>query len=305
MIYDLIIIGGGAAGCSAGVYAARKKLKTLLIAKDFTGQTGISSWVENYLGFGKISGLALAQKFKDHLKMFDLEIKSFEEVLNIQKIKDDFLVATDENEYKTKSIIISTGGTPKKLNAQNEEKFIGNGISYCVTCDETAFDGKNVAVIGAGNAGLEAGIELTRFAKKIYILEFLPQSNADGILIEEVQKFPQIEMIFSAEVKSFEGEKELEKIVYQDRNNKEIKEIIVDGCFVEIGSIPNTDFCADLVKRNKKGEIIVNAKTMETNCKGIFAGGDVTDFQNKQVIIASSQGAIASLSAFQYLTKKL
>ncbi len=302
MTYDLIIIGGGAAGCSAGIYAARKKLKALLIAQDFTGQTGISSWIENYLGLGKISGLQLSQKFKEHLKMFDPEIKSFEEVLGLEKINNEFQIKTDEGQYQSKAVIIATGAIPRKLNAKNEERFIGEGISYCVTCDETAFEGKTVAVIGAGNAGLEAAIELTRFAKKIYILEYLDKSNADAILLEEAEKFPQIEMIFSAVVKSFEGEKELEKIVYQDRKSAEEKEIILDGCFIEIGYLPNTKFCKNLVKQNEKGEIIVNPKTMETSQKGAFAAGDVTDFQDKQAIIAAGQGAVATLSAFKYLT---
>ncbi len=300
---DLIIIGGGAAGCSAGIYAARKKLNAILIAKDFTGQTGISSWVENYLGMGRISGLALAQKFKEHLKIFDLEIKSFEEVLHLSKINNGFEVQTDENIYQSKSIIIATGSIPKKLNAQNEEKFIGKGISYCVTCDETAFENKTVAVIGAGNAGLEAAIELTRFAKKIYVLEYLEKSNADGVLMEEGQKLPQIGMIYNAEVKAFEGEQKLEKIIYQDRNNKEQKTIMINGCFIEIGSTPNTDFCKELVSLNKTGEIIVNSKTMETSCEGVFACGDTVESEDKQAIIAAGQGAIAALSAFKFLTQ--
>ncbi len=301
---DLIIIGGGAAGCSAGIYAARKKMDTLLITKDFTGQTGLSSQVENYLGFGETSGLTLVQKFKEHLKIFDIGIKNYEEVTGIKKSKNYFEVETDEKKYQSRSVIIASGSVPKKLNAKNEEKFIGKGISYCVTCDETAFAGKTVAVIGAGNAGLESAIELTRFAKKIYILEYMDKSFADQILIKKAKEKPQIEMIFSAKIESFQGDKLLEKIIFKNKKTSETLELSIDGCFIEIGYKAKTGFCSRLVKCNKKGEIMVNAKTMETKQKGIFAAGDVTDFQDKQIIIAAGQGALAALSSYKYLTNK-
>ena len=302
MMRDVIIIGGGAAGCSAGIYAARKKMNAMLIAKDFIGQTGVSTCVENYVGFEKISGIHLAQKFKEHLKCFHLDVQSFEEVLIINKIEKGFEIKTDEGIYQTRSIIIATGSIPKKLHAKNEENFLGKGISYCVTCDETSFEGKDVAVIGAGNAGLEAAIELTRFAKKVYVLEWLERSKADAVLLDEVNKNPKIEMIFSAHVTSFEGDETLQKIIFEQKTIAAEQTIDVQGCFIEIGYKPYTNFCSHIVTCNSLGEIQVNPRTMETSCPGIFAAGDVTDFQDKQIIIAAGQGASAALSDFRYIT---
>ncbi len=300
---ELIIIGGGAAGITAGIYSARKFINTTLITKDFTGQIGVSAWIENYTGFKKIPGLDLIKNFQEHLKMFEIEIKSFENVERIIKIKNGFKIITDENEYKAKSLIIATGSMPKKLNAENEDKFLGKGLSYCVTCDETAFKNKIVAVIGGGNAGAEAVIELSRFCKKVILLEYLNNLGADKILQMEMKNNRRIKVITSADVKSFDGKNNLEKIIYYDLKNKKTRKISVEGCFIEIGAIPNTRFIKNFVNLNKKGEIVVNPVTLETNIKGVFAAGDVTDIRDKQVVIATGEGAKAALSAYNYLKK--
>lgn len=301
---ELIIIGGGAAGITAGIFAARKYIDTTLITKDFTGQIGISAWIENYPGFKKISGLNLIQNFKKHLELFKIEIKPFEKIEKIEKIKSGFKIITDEKNYQTRSIIIASGGIPKRLKAKNENKFLGKGVSYCVTCDETAFKGKVVAVAGGGNAGVEGAIELSRIGKKVYIIECLDFLNADKILQAEAKKTGKIKIINSAEIKSFEGGTKLEKIIYLDKKSNKRKEMKVDGCFIEIGYNPNNEFVKNLVDLNKKGEIKVNPLTLQTSMAGVFAAGDVNNLKEKQVVIACGQGALAAISAYKYLNKK-
>ena len=297
---DLIIIGGGPAGCSAGIYSARKKLNTLLITKDFTGQIGHSTWVENYLGFERIKGLDLAKSFKSHLESLDIEIKEFEEVVEVVKKKDFFSVITDEGEYEARALIICSGAKSKKLGVANEEKFLGKGISYCVTCDEASFEGKDVAVIGGGNAGVEAAIELTGFAKKVYLLECEKDLSADEFLVERLKE-ESGNIITACKVTRFDGDEELKSVVYIENGKK--KTLKIDGCFIEIGSKPNTDYIKGVVDLNDKGEIVVNPKTFQTSVKGIFAAGDVVDFKEKQVVIATGQGCLAALSAYRYLSE--
>jgi alkyl hydroperoxide reductase subunit F len=295
---DLIIIGGGPAGCTAGIYSARKKLDTLLIAKDFTGQIGHSAWVENYPGFERVKGLDLAKSFKSHLESFDIKVNEFEEVKEIREYEGSFTVITDEGEYNARSIIICSGAKTKKLGLPNEEKFLGKGISYCVTCDESSFEGKDVAVVGGGNAGVEAAIELARFAKKVYLLECEEKLSADEVLIERLKKEGG-NIITACDIKEFKGKEELEGVIYMKEGEE--KSLEVDGCFIEIGSKPNSDFVKGFVDLNDKGEIIVDPKTFETSVKGIFAAGDVVDFKEKQVVIATGQGATAALAAYRYL----
>lgn len=300
-LYDLIIIGGGPAGITAGIYASRKKLKTLLITKEFLGQVGLSWRIENYPGFEKINGKDLLKAFVNHLSKNEIEIKNYEEVTNIENRGQNFKIKTQENEYEALALIIATGATPKKLAIKNEEKFLGKGISYCLTCDEKSFEGKKVAVIGGGNAGAEASIELLKFASEIYLLEYLENLTCDEILKEEINSHSEIKTITGVEVLSFEGSKELEKIIYKERKTQEIKELPIEGCFIEIGTKANSELVKGLVELNEKGEIIVNPKTMETSQKGIFACGDVCDFCYKQIVLAVGQGALAALSAYSYI----
>ncbi len=299
--YEVIIVGGGPAGITAGIYASRKKLKTLLITKEVLGQVGLSTVVENYPGFPSIKGKELIQAFFNHLKQNKIEIKNYEEVIKIKPIESGFKVITKENEYQTLALIIATGAMPKKLAIKNEDKFIGKGVSYCLICDENAFENKNVAIIGGGNAGAEGAIELLKFASEIYLLEYTEDLTCDEILKEEVYSQKKIEVLTGVEVLSFEGEKELEKIVYKERKTNKINQIKVNGCFIEIGTKPNSELVKNLVDLNEKGEIIVNPKTMETSKKGIFACGDVCDFCYKQIVLATAQGALAALSCYSYI----
>ncbi len=301
-MFDLIIIGGGPAGVTAGIYAARKKLKTLLITKDFLGQASKASEVENYPGFEEISGSDLMEKFKNHLKKFEIEIKEKEWVKEIQKTKEGFKVkANHQEEYETKAIIITSGRDPRPLEVPGEKEFIGKGVSYCPICDAPFFKDKTVAVIGGGNAAFGTALDLIKYCPKIYILEFSSKIRADEINQERVKASGKIEVILNAQVKEIKGKEWVEALIYEDLLNKETKELPLAGVFVEIGSIPATSFVKDLVEFTETDEIKINPQTCETKTPGLFAAGDVTDIEYKQIIISAGEGAKAALTAYEYL----
>jgi thioredoxin-disulfide reductase len=300
--YDLVIIGAGPAGITAGIYVARKKINTLLLSKDFVGQTGKALLVENYPGFEQIEGAGLMARLKKHLEKFKIEIKE-ENAVKLKKNKDLFEIKTNSSEYSAKSVIIASGAKPRSLGVPGEKEFVGRGISYCTICDAPFFKGKTVAVAGSGNSGIEASLELTKYAKKVYILEFSPKLKADEINQEKIKKNNKIEIILSAQIKEIKGENFVKSVIYQDRNSKELKEIFLDGIFIQIGWEPAADFAKGLVKFNEKNEIEINLLTNETKTPGLFAAGDVTSIPFKQMIIAAGEGAKAALSCHDYLKK--
>jgi thioredoxin-disulfide reductase len=303
-IYDLIIVGGGPAGITAGIYALRQKLKTLMITKDFGGQMNRKVVkIENYPGFPEISGQELIEKFVSHLKKYPIEIE-MKEVVEIKKEKDYFRVKTKNNkEFFSKTVIVASGANPRSLGVKGEKEFIGKGVSYCPLCDAPLFKNKVVAVIGGGNAGFEAAIFLAEYAKKVYILEFSNQIRADKENQERAKKTGKIEIILNAKVEEIKGENFVRALVYKDLVSQQLKEIQVDGIFVEIGNIPSTAFVKDLVDFNERGEIIVEFETMATKTPGLFAAGDCNAGKHKQIITACGEGAKAALSAYDYLQK--
>jgi len=302
-IYDLIIIGGGPAGITAGIYSARKKLKTLLLTKDFMGQTGKTNEIDNYLGFPNISGLDLMKKFEEHLKKFSIEIKK-EKVIKIEKKEQDFVVKTEQKqEFLAKTIIIATGRDPRPLEVEGEKEFIGKGVSYCSICDAPFFRDKAVAVIGGGNSGLGAALDLTRYAKRIFIFEKSEKLLADEILQEQVKKESKIEIHLNTEIKKIEGNKKVQDLIYQDSKTKKNYQVPMDGVFIQIGSVPATGFLKGLVEFNRSDEIKHDFENCATSCPGIFTAGDVDDGKWKQIIVAAGEGAIAALSAYEYLQK--
>lgn len=301
-MHDLIIIGGGPAGITAGIYASRKKLDTLLITKDFIGQTGRAFWIENYPGFKKILGIKLMEKMRKHLEKFSIDINEGEEVIEISKEKNIFKIKTTQRDrYFTKAVILATGRDPRPLEVPGEKELIGRGVGYCPTCDGTFFKNKEIAIIGAGNSGFDAAIELTRYNNKIFILEFLPKIIADQITQERARKTGSIKVILNAKIKRILGEEKVEGLIYEDLVSKEEKELKVQGVFIMIGQIPATGYIKKLVDFNEKDEIIVNPLNYQTKTPGLFAAGDVTNIAGGQIIIAGAQGAKAALSVYNYL----
>lgn len=301
---DLIIIGGGPAALTAGIYGARKKLSLLILAEKESWQVSSSINIENYPGFKSISGVELLGKIREQVENYKVKIKN-EKVKTIQIAEDkSFRLITNNSEYQAKAVIVASGKLPKKLNVPGEKEFTGRGVSYCATCDAPLFSSKEVAVIGGGNAGLDAALELIKYANKIYVLEFLDRLIGDEISQEKLKRSGKVEFILNAEVKEIKGDKFVKKLIYQDRIAHEIKELKVRGVFVEIGSVSVTDFVEDLVELNEGGEIIIDSKTNTTKTPGLFAAGDVTNIPYKQIVIAAAEGAKAALSAYNYLIFK-
>ena len=303
MIYDLIIIGGGPAGITAGIYAARKKLKTLLITKDWGGQVTKATEIQNWPGTKKISGIDLIKQMSEHLKEFEIEIKENKEVINLDKKGDIFTVRDNDQTYEAKAVVIATGKIPRTLNIPGEEKFKGRGVSFCSTCDAPMFKDKAVAVVGGGNAGFMTAMDLIKYAKKIYILEFFPEMKGDPITKEKLEKTKQVEFHINAVVKEIKGKKFVESLIYEDRKTSKDIELKLEGVFIAVGMMSKVGFAEKLVELNKIGEIVID-KDNYTKTPGLFAAGDITDIKYEQIVIAAGEGAKAVLAATEYLKNK-
>ena len=300
MIYDLIVIGAGPAGITASIYAARKKMNILVLSKDIGGQTAWSGDIENYTGYQFITGPELTKRLKDHIDAYKIKINEEEEILSLAKDREIILIKTDKAQYEAKAVIIASGKMPKELGIKGEQEFKGKGIAYCATCDGPLFANKQVAVIGGGNSALDAAIGLEKIASKIYIIHIGEALTADAIMQEAVKKSAKITVLNKSRIVEVKGEKFV-KAIEIERNNVE-EEIAVEGVFVEIGLVPNSDF-VEVVDKNSLNEIIINC-ACETSTPGIFAAGDVTNVPEKQIIVAAGEGAKAALSAFRYLINK-
>ena len=303
MIYDIIIIGGGPAGAAAAIYSARKNLKTLMITSDFGGQSVVSDSIENWIGVKKMTGLELAKMLEEHVRAQEnVEIKMPEKVVSVKEISSGWEVSTDKNNvYQTKALIVASGGRRRHLNVPGEDKFEGKGVSYCSTCDAPVFKNKTVAVIGGGDAGLEATIDLMPYASKIYLISNKESLTGDPSTQEEIKKSDKVNVIMNADTQEILGDKFVSGLKYLDKNDNQVKELEVEGIFVEIGSVPNSEFIKNLVDTNQAGEVIVDHKTGATTHFGIFAAGDVTDEIYKQNNISAGDAVVAALSAYYYL----
>lgn len=315
MIYDVIIIGGGPAASAAAVYTARKKLKTLLITESFGGQSIVSDDIQNWIGEQHISGFDLAKKFEEHVRAFPdmVEVKIPERVTGVRSIKClepericDFEVTTESGAvYEGKTIILGAGARRRKLNILGEEQFGGKGVAYCSTCDAPLFSGKRVAVVGGGNAGLEAAVDLFPYASEVYIMEYSETLKGDPVTQEEIKKNPKLkEIIFNAEMREVVGEKFVTGLKYKDRKTGEEKIVPVEGVFVEIGSVPNSEIVKDLVELDRGGQVVIDSKHGSTSHPGIFAAGDITDDPYKQNNISAGDAVKAALAAYAYLLKR-
>lgn len=301
---DLIIIGGGPAGMTAGVYAARKKLKTLMLTKDIGGQAAWSSDVENYPGFTMIKGVDLAEKFEHHLEQFSdvLELRLVNTgVSKIEKIDNYFKVTTgDKKTTNARSVIIAGGKLPRPLGVVGEKEFLNRGVTYCAWCDGPLFAGKDVVIVGGGNSALDAALNIEKSVKSIIVINITKELTGDATMVDKIKSAPHVRVINNTEVTEIVGEKFVTGIKIREVGNKEVHTIDTQGVFIEAGSLPATDYLKGFIKLNRAGEIIINSENM-TSVEGVYAAGDITDIPEKQIVVAAGEGAKAAICAAKYL----
>ncbi len=299
MILDLIIIGGGPAGITASVYAARKKINFIMLTNNVGGQAAWSSDVENYPGYQFITGPDLVAKFQEHMQKYGIQLKENEEVIELEKRDKIIHVKTTKETYEAKTVIIAAGKRVKELGVPGEKEYKNKGVAYCVTCDGPLFAEKDVAVVGGGNSALDAAIQMMNIANKVYLINITDVFMGDSIMQEKVRNNPKVTILHNTRVESITGDKFVKGINIDTQGRKETLD--VKGIFIEIGLMPNSWFAKGLDK-NEKNEIKVNCAN-ETNVPGIFAAGDVTSVPEKQIVIAAGDGAKAALGAFRYLAR--
>lgn len=301
-MYDVIIIGAGAAGMTAAIYAGRKELKTALITIEIGGQTSQAMQLENYPGF-KGEGLELMDKFREQAMGFGAEIMPGR-VNNISKSEQGFEVTlTDDRKFEAKALILAYGKVPRSLDVPGEKKYIGKGLHVCAVCDAPLYHDKVVAIIGGGNSALDSAMYLSKIAKKVYIVHRRDEFRGDKLLAKRVKEKDNVEIILNHIPKEIVGEESVEKLVLENVNGNSKRELEVDGIFSEIGFTIDVSFVKDIVDINERKEIKID-KHCKTSHDGIFAAGDVTDIEYKQTIISAGEGAKAALSAYAYLQGK-
>lgn len=313
-MYDLVIIGGGPAGVAAGIYAARKKMKTALITDTFGGQSLVSADIRNWIGDAFLTGFELAQKLEKHLKaQEDIEIVEGDLVVTIEQGGSGFRVETKQGTLlETRTVLMALGSRRRRLGVPGEDKFEGKGVVFCSTCDAPIFKDKVTAVVGGGNAGLEAVRDLLPYATKIYLVVRSDALKGDPVTQDTVKQSPKVEVIYNAETQEILGDGFdgltaggfVTGLRYKDKASGGMKELKLDGVFVEIGSVPNTELIKNLVKRNDSGEIIVDHKTQRSSQAGIWAAGDVTDVLYKQNNVSVGDAVKAVLNIYDYLHKE-
>lgn len=301
-VYDVAIVGAGPAGFSAAVYAARKKLDTLLIAKSVGGQIHLASVVENYLGFKSISGPDLVKRFEEHVRDYEnVTFRLGEELERIAKEGDLFALRTKGGkEYRARAVIVATGRRHKVLGVPGEREFTGKGVSYCSICDAPLFKGKPVAIVGGGNSGMMAVLDLAPYSPKIYLVEILERLTADPVLVERAEATGKVEFLLKHRVEEIEGDQTVRAIRVRNLATGEERRIEVQGVFIEVGTEPNSEFLKGFVNLTDSGEVVVDERC-RTSVPGVFAAGDVTTVPEKQAIVAAGEGAKAALSAHRYL----
>ena len=295
-MHELVVVGAGPAGITASIYAARKRMEFLVVTRDIGGRTMLSSGIENYTGYQYISGAELAKKFEEHMKEFDIQVK-FDEVREVVPSEGGFRVIGSEG-YLGKTVIIATGARPRMLNIPGEREFLNRGVTYCATCDAPLFSGRDVAVIGGGNSGLDATLQLTRIANRIYLIERGNRLMGDESMVEKVRDSGNVRIMTGTEVLEIMGNRFVSGIRVRRGSSTETLE--VHGVFIEIGYVPNSEMVRGLVRLNELGEIVVDQRC-RTSVGGIFAAGDVTSVPQKQIIVAAGEGAKAALGAYEYL----
>ena len=314
MTYDLAIIGGGPAGVAAGVYAARKKLRTVFITFDFNSQSAVSDNIQNWIGTVSIRGEDLTKNLRAHLEAYAgdvLEIKTGEMVVDIQKstsgnTKEEgrseiFNIKTDAGEYQAKTVLVATGGQRRKLEVPGAAEFEHKGLTYCASCDGPLFAGQDVVVVGGGNAGFETAAQLLAYAKSVTLLHHNKDFKADAITVEKVLSHPNMQAVTSVEPIKVMGEKFVNALIYKNLETGEETTLSTTGIFVEIGLIPSTDFAKNVTERNQYGQIIINPKTQTASTSGIWAAGDCTDGLYHQNNIAAGDAIKALEDIYLFL----
>lgn len=306
-MYDLVIIGGGPAGVAAGVYAARKKIKTLLVTDTFGGQSLVSADIQNWIGARSVSGFDFGQMLEQHLRAQEgIEIVDSDLVTSVEKrASGGFTVKTQRGKtLETKYVLLTSGSRRRKLGIPGEKEWEGRGVSYCSICDAPLFAGKDVAVVGGGNAGLEAVIDLLPYAARIYLLERSEKLKGDPVTQEKIRKESNVEILVNVQVKEIIGDASgVTGLKYVSTATNEEKTLPVQGVFVEIGILPNSEIVKGLAELDQFGEVVVNHKTQETSCPGLWAAGDVTDVLYKQNNISAGDAVKAVLNIYERMTK--
>ena len=303
-IYDLIIIGGGPAGAAAGVYAARKRLKTLLIAETFEGQSVVSPEIQNWIGTIAISGEELAASLKRHVEAYagdSLKILK-ERVQKLEPSNGSFLVSTSKESYATRAVLVGTGSHRRKLDAPGAEKFEHKGLTYCSSCDGPMFEGQDLVVVGGGNAAFETAAQLLAYAKSVTLLHRSPEFNkADAITVEKVLSHPNMCAVKNIEITEIMGDKFVNGLSYRNKATNEVTELPVGGIFIEIGQIPNTEFLKGVTELNEYGHVIIDPWTQQARTKGIWAAGDCTNILYHQNNIAAGDAVRAVEDIYKHL----
>ena len=304
--YDILIIGGGPAGSSAAIYSARKGIRTGIVAERFGGQVMDTLGIENFISVKATEGPKLVTALEEHVKEYEVDIMNLQRAKSIQKNDENALFEVElENggKLKSKSVIVATGARWKELNIPGEKEFKGKGVAYCPHCDGPLFKGKHVAVIGGGNSGVEAAIDLANIVGHVTLFEFTPELKADDILQKRLYSLSNVDVVLNAQTVEVLGADKVNSMIYLDRKTNEKKTISLEGIFIQIGLLPNTDFVKNTVDLSKFGEIIIDGHG-QSSLPGLFAAGDVTTVPYKQIIIALGEGAKASLGAFDYLIRQ-
>jgi len=297
-VFDVLIVGAGPAGLTAGVYCARKMLNTIIISENIGGQA-LESWaIENYMGYRMITGEDLMKKFEEQVRTLNMRLE-LDRIVRISKEDDVFTIRTiSENTFKSRTLILAQGNRPKKLGVANEEQYLGRGLSICSTCDGPLYRGKRVAVVGGGNSALQTAVEMSEIAQSARLI-VRSGIRADPVYVSMLESKKNIEVHLNTQITALHGEKFLSAITTRNESGEEQK-IDLDGVFIEIGWLPNTDILDGFLALNEKKEIIVDINC-HTSVSGVFAAGDVTSIKGKQIIIASGEGAKAALEAHEYL----
>ena len=300
--YDVLIIGGGPASGSA-IYTARKGLRTGIIADRIGGQVNDTAGIENFITVKETTGSQFSANLAAHIEEYDIDTMTGIRATNIEKTDQAIRVTLENNAVlETKTAIISTGASWRKLNIPGEDRLINKGVAFCPHCDGPLFENKDVAVIGGGNSGVEAAIDLAGIVKHVTLFEYSSELKADTVLQDRLRSLSNVDIHTNARTAEVLGEDHVTGISYEDLNSGEMKELSLDGIFVQIGLVPNTSWIGDAVELNNRGEVVID-RNNNTNVPGIFAAGDVTDQKNKQIIISMGAGANAALNAFDYIIR--